>query len=335
MSSFVRPAIVVSLILLPAVAAASEIGTRTITNAVHAGRRGATGNTVTAFTPNAAGGTIRRIDFAGSVTKAAGATFTWANEARVSPTLGGLATSQGWIQFTNVRDFDGTLPVSGTIYAPGGGITAASNYRFEHYDAVPDTTPPAADAFSTVTYSFNDSYGEHYTEYSAALTSTDPTYNRVFYTGAGFELSGLGTNVYYDLQPLHVATSGRYTMASASGFNNYLSLYENGFSATAPLQNVRAVDDFGVNVLRGTQFPNIPASADTSGTARIDFDLLAGVQYFLVTSSSENGQTGAYTNLLVGPGEITLGIIPEPAAAAVAGLAAGLLAFRRRPRWHR
>lgn len=294
---------------------AGTVGTRTFTNANHAGMRGASGNTIALFSPGSAGSVVRRIDYTGSLTKVASA--TWAREARISPTGTGLAASQNWIQFSNVQDYTGTLPVSGTVYAPGG-FPGQNLIQFEHYDIVDDNGAATADSRSTITHTFDNSYGPagNWQEYSGALGAGDPTYNRVFFTFE-FVLSAVGTSVYHDVQPFFVDADGTYTIASASGYNNYLSLYASAFDPANPLSGVQAVNDEAINVLRGNQFAAIPTAEDSGGTSRIDVALHAGTQYYAVTSSFSNGQGGAYTNLIVGPGGVAMGLVPEPAIGLI------------------
>src|SRR5204863_10120776 len=99
-----RTAVIAGMMLgTSGIAAGATLGTKTITNANHAGGRGSSGNTVVTFAPSATPGTIRRIDYTGTLTKVAA--DTWAKEARVSPTLGGLAVSQNYLQFSPIEDY--------------------------------------------------------------------------------------------------------------------------------------------------------------------------------------------------------------------------------------
>lgn len=304
-------------------ARAAEIGTRTNTNAQHVGRRGVVGNTISVFNP-ATSGTIRTIHVTGTLTSTN--VETWAKHLRVQPVSSGLATGQGYFQFSDLLNFTGTIPVSATIYVPGGA-PANQQWRLEAYSPDSETTVPGVDGLSTLTYSFDDAFAPGSVEFGGTIFSNDPTFNRLvrFFD---LELSAVGTNVYYDVQPFHVSSPGRYSLVTAAGFNSYVSLYGGVFNPASPLLGAIEVNDEGINVLRRPGLAAVNPDTDTSGTNLLLADLQPGVQYFFVTSGYGNGNQGFYNNLITGPGGVTLGEVPEPAFAAAAGLLC--LAGRRR-----
>lgn len=317
-------------------APAAEIANRTITDAAHYGQRGNANNTNVDFTPGALFTTYRYITVNGTLT--AVHPEAWASALRVQPSGGGLATGPGtpkgqsYFKFSDTQNFTGSINVSTTILAPGG-VGGGASTHFEMYSVDFESFVPGLDGRSTLTYRFMDSLPGA-AEFSGAITSADPKHHRVANFNAdpsGFRVLELGNPtanaVGYDLVPFHVATSGSYTMGIATSYDSYLALYHDSFDPANAVANAQHANDDGYNVLRRSSLGPLDVDNDTNGTSRFDDNLVAGTQYYLVVSTYANNQTGNYFGQIVGPGNVTLGIVPEPAGAL--GLL-GLALLRRR-----
>ncbi len=138
-----------------------------------------------------------------------------------------------------------------------------------------------------------------FSSYSCAGTFTlgDPTYNRTLTGNPPTSLSGSGTAVFYRPIQFSVSSTGLYSMVMSGGVDGFYTLYQNSFSAAAPVANaIEAVDDtIALN----------PAIYRT---------LTAGTTYILVASTFANATTGAFSDNISGFGAITAtcGFGPTP-----------------------
>lgn len=144
-------------------------------------------------------------------------------------------------------------------------------------------------------------------------TTGAPTFNRP--AAPGFEginnpitsLSSIGTAAAYFSQPFFVNQTGSYDVVGTQNFDSLQFLYQNSFNPASPLNNVLKGDDpFGETGIGKAGFISLP--------------LIAGTQYFLVTTGFSNANDptdvsfGKFTNTIQGPGNITLAAVPEPSS---------------------
>lgn len=335
MQRLLSVAAVLALSAAPALAA--ELASFTMTDAAHYGRRGNVNNTVTNFTPGTAGGTYRFITATGTLTSVH--PDAYGSTLRTQLTGGGLATGPGtpvgqsYLRFSNTSTFTGTIDASATVLVPGGAPTGSST-RFEAYSPDSEGFVPGLDGRSTITYRYHDALPGA-AEFSGSISTSDPAHHRVANFNAepsGFRLLELANPtanaVRYDLVPFHVSASGSYTMGIATSFDSYLALYRDSFDPTNSVTNAQHANDEGFNVLRRASLGSLDVDNDTNGTSRFDDQLVAGTQYYLVVTTYQNGLSGNYFGQIVGPGTVTLGLVPEPTAALVL-LALPMLRRRR------
>lgn len=308
---------------------AATIGQQTVSNAIHYGYYGfsstSQNNSKANLGPHA--GIARRIHINGTVTKVHA--DAWLSSIQVQPSGNNLATYQPSIEFSDQRDFEGTVAVKATVYIPGGGLDMSQPLKLEMFSLDAEQYVPGIDARSTLTWTFDDSHAPGTVEYSGELTGRDPTFNRPaqYYYTNGFgqiiwrdpELTG--AYPHYDAQPFHVATAGSYSMVSANEFESSSVLYANGFDPANPLANAVQARNQSGNVLRNKSLNNLPYLDDAVGATMITAELVPGVQYYFVTTAfnapgiePDGGPfIGRYNNLITGAGAVTLGIVPEPA----------------------
>ena len=345
---FTFPALVagsaIGLFVFADTARGTTIGTQTVTDAVHYGYFGfpstSAHNTHTAMGPFS--GTCRTIYVSGTITKVH--PDAWAKSIRVEPSGSALAGYQPWFQFSNQYDFTGTIPVSATIYAPGG-FDLSQPLTFEAFSIDSEAFVPGIDARSTLTYTFDNAYPAGTAEYSGTISTSDPTFNRPvqFETNPpGYTAPSLSGHMpHYDVQAFHVDTSGSYSMVTANEFESAGVLYANSFNPSTPLANVvRALMQTG-NVMRNNSFNDLPFNDDATGGTVITVDLLAGVEYFFVTTAYANPNEsvgdggpfiGRYSNIITGAGNVTLDMVPEPASIGLGIASLGIVALRRQHR---
>ena len=179
---------------------------------------------------------------------------------------------------------------------------------------------------------------------SGAFTANDPAFNR---PSSLTSLSGVGTSVKYQVREFYVTASSTYVAEMASvafasgGVDTYLLIYANSFNAASPLTNLVGIsDDFtGTFTVLPGPFGSAVGAAGTgsSGTganpaSRISTTLTAGVQYFAVLTTFDNGEVGPwYLGIGGGQGQVVAGAVPEPMTMTVLALGA-VAALRRRNR---
>lgn len=156
-----------------------------------------------------------------------------------------------------------------------------------------------------------------------ALDGSEATFNRPLSDFSG--LSGVGTNVFFDVRPFYVDTTGSYDIRSFQSADGFLLIYSNFDPNNGTANGVGGSDDaFGV--------PGNPNAGLYTSASRIPaLNLTANTQYFAVTTTFSNTTTMQYQNDYYGPvgAVVTFGNIPAPASVALLGLG-GLVAGRRR-----
>ncbi|HVJ61227.1 MAG TPA: hypothetical protein VM555_00750 [Tahibacter sp.] len=127
--------------------------------------------------------------------------------------------------------------------------------------------------------------------YSGSTVGT-PTYNRTLEDCS--DLSGVGTDVNYSVQPFTVDTAGAYDFTSVQddGYDGIVFVYTGAFDASDAVTNCTAGNDDGAGGI---------GTSDITGVA-----LATGTNYFFVTASYGNGDTGTFTNTITGPGNIAM-----------------------------
>lgn len=335
----VVPAVVAGVLAVPAFG--EVLGTATLTDADHYGYYGfaSTSANNTTATVGPFSGTARVIRVEGTVTKVH--PEAWASSIRVLPSGPALAGTQPWFQFSNQRDFEGTINVGATIYAPGG-FDLSQPLEFEMFSIDSEEFVPGLDATSTLTYTFEDAFPAGTAEFSGTLDTSDPTFNKPIQfpssAPSGWTSPFLSNRFpHYDVQPFHVDAAGSYDLVTANEFESAAVLYEGSFDPENSLENVMWAFSQTGNVLRNDTFNDLPFNDDATGGTLITADLVPGVQYFFVTSAlnapgmEEDGGpfVGDYSNLITGAGNVSLGLIPKPGLSVALAAFGGLLLRRR------
>ncbi|GGE20595.1 hypothetical protein GCM10011529_29090 [Polymorphobacter glacialis] len=150
-------------------------------------------------------------------------------------------------------------------------------------------------------------------------TTGGPTWNRTLSGAPPVGLSGVGTDVPYEVSAFTVSVSGSYDFLAKAEYDNFLHLYQGTFN---PL------DQFSGVLIASDDFPTI-------GLSGFDYGLTTGTSYFVVASGFANTDFGAYELTISGPGDITLGsvgTVPEPQSwvMLIAGFGLVGAAARRR-----
>lgn len=342
-------AAIAGVALISPAAHAATIGTATVTNANHYGYFGfastSAQNTKATVGPFPFGGGIARvIHVTGTITPVSA--LAYADGIQVQPKGTGVAGYQPSWQFTDQVRFNGPLTVNTNIYAPGG-FDATKALNLEMFALDDEQFVPGLDARSTLTYTFDSAFAPGSVEFGGTLATTDPTFARP----TQYEVIDGDDNAYwdapedsgstphYDVQPFHVATVGEYTLVSANEFESAMVLYEGAFDPAHALDDVLAAREQGTNVLRSKALNDLPYLDDAVGASNLSAVLQPGVQYYMVTTAysapggvDDGGPfVGRYNNLITGAGNVTLGVVPEPATLAVV-FASSLTLLRSRKR---
>ncbi|GGY69907.1 PEP-CTERM sorting domain-containing protein [Pseudoduganella albidiflava] len=129
--------------------------------------------------------------------------------------------------------------------------------------------------------------------------------------------NGVGTAVPYQAFDFHVDTDGRYLFLAAARFDSMIILYEGGFDASAPNDNLIRFND---DIL-------------TPNTSGFQAELTAGLQYTFVITGFNDSEFGAYSFTIGGPGSIMPGpvaAVPEPSTWLMLGLGLAAVGFTAR-----
>ncbi len=162
--------------------------------------------------------------------------------------------------------------------------------------------------------------------YGTTLDAGSPVFNRPVAALPGLPpttISSSGTAVSYGALFFIPDTTGSYsiettaaTLTPGPADDTFLVLYQGSFNPASPLTNALAADD----------------DSGVGSLSLFSQNLTAGTSYFLITTTFSNGVFGQITTRISGPpgSSLNLSAIPEPGSAAVLGLGALGLAFRRR-----
>lgn len=127
--------------------------------------------------------------------------------------------------------------------------------------------------------------------YNGTITGA-PTWTRPFADCTG--ATALGP-MEFSVQQFSVLANGAYDVSSLQngGWDGFIFVYQNAFDPNNPNTNCVAGNDDGNGGI---------GTSDIVGVA-----LVAGTQYFVVTTAFVNGETGTFSNTISGPGTVVLG----------------------------
>lgn len=149
-------------------------------------------------------------------------------------------------------------------------------------------------AEGTISYTVNFSAGSLVTTaIPPGNTTGRPTFARPSSVGTGASgscsISTSGTATPYQLIPITVSAGGGYTITtitSTAGYDGFLLLYRGPFLPADPCRNLVALDDDGTAAVNDSEIQTV----------------LTPGAYSLVVTGFDNGDFGAYSGTLVGPG---------------------------------
>ncbi|GGC03541.1 PEP-CTERM sorting domain-containing protein [Pseudoduganella buxea] len=149
-------------------------------------------------------------------------------------------------------------------------------------------------------------------------TTGGPTYNRPLEDLS--DVSGIGTDVNYSTFTFTVDTSGEYSfLQTTDQYDGVLYIYENSFNPADPL----------TNALGGSDDLVAPWTSGFAGP------LDAGISYVLVTTSFYNGDAGAFSVTISGPGLVTVSAVPEPSTYLMLALGLAAIGYTQRRKLQR
>ncbi len=147
-------------------------------------------------------------------------------------------------------------------------------------------------------------------------TESAPTLTRPLEDLSGY--SAVGSDVGYSSYTFRVDTSGAYSFLTTGDFDTFDFLYSPTLDPSHALIDSRTANDDLLGI----------------GTSGFAYDLLAGVDYTIVTTGFANADAGFFSTTIGGPGAIVAAaaVVPEPEVLALLMVGAGAMGWRTRRR---